>query len=249
MALTYQPFSEVPQVDELKEDLTKNVPDNERTLSTVVGGGLIAAGATRHGIARWLLVGLGAALVHRGWTGHCAYYEFQGIDRRHGRRRSGRLSRDAAGNRGTRAEHSVEVFCSSDVLYNFWRNLEQLPRIMSNVESVTQLDGKRSHWKVKGPAGKTVEWDAEIINDEEGRMLAWQTMPGTAARHAGSVWFEPADNGGTRVKVAMEFEPPAGAVGAVVANLLGTSPQKQLEEDLARFKEFAEHELANAASA
>src|SRR6186713_157377 len=107
MALTYQPFAQVPQVDELKEDLTKNVPDSERTLSAIVGGGLIAAGATRHGISRWLLVGLGAALVHRGWSGHCAYYEFQGIDRRHGGRRTDRVSRGVPGNRGMRAEHSV----------------------------------------------------------------------------------------------------------------------------------------------
>jgi uncharacterized membrane protein len=242
MPLTYQPFAEVPQVDELKRDFEKNVPDSERTLSAVLGGGFIAAGAARDGMTRWLLVGLGAALLHRGWTGRCACYSAMGIDRRH--RNRTKEGSGVRGNRGTRAEHSVEVFCSTDVLYSFWRDLEKLPRIMPHVQSVSMIDEKRSHWSVKGPTGQSLEWDAEIINDEEGRMIAWQTVPGAMVRHAGSVWFEPADNGATRVKVAMEFDPPAGKIGAAIAEMLGDFPQKQLEEDLTRFKQFAEQELA-----
>jgi uncharacterized membrane protein len=96
--------------------------------------------------------------------------------------------------------------------------------------------------------GQTLEWDAEIINDEEGRMIAWQSLPGATVRHAGSVWFEPDGSGATRVKVAMEFIPPAGPVGAAVAGMLGNSPQQQLEQDLAKFKEFAEQELASSAA-
>jgi uncharacterized membrane protein len=245
MSLTYQPFAEVPQVDDLKEDLKMNVPDSERTLSALVGGGFIAAGATREGPLRWLLVGLGAALVHRGWTGRCAYYSTAGLDPRHRGSRAAKGS-GVPGNRGTRAEHSIEVYCSSDTLYGFWRNLENLPQIMPHVQSVDQIDQVRSHWRVKGPGNRVFEWDAEIINDEDGRMLAWQTLPGSTVRHAGSVWFEPVENGATRVKVAMEFDPPAGAIGAAIAGMLGDSPQKQLEEDLTRFKEFAELELAGS---
>jgi uncharacterized membrane protein len=141
-------------------------------------------------------------------------------------------------------EESIEVRCSPDVLYRFWRDLEELPRVMRHVESVQQLSDRRSHWKVKAPAGMTVEWDAEIINEMEGRLIAWQSLPGAAVRSAGSVRFEPKDEGITRVKVAFEYDPPAGAFGAMIASLLGHSPRASLTEDLARFKEFAERELA-----
>ena len=247
MPLTYQPFAEVPQVDELKQDLQMNVPDSERTLSALVGGGFLAAGAAREGVVRWILLGIGGALVYRGWSGHCPYYAAQDIDRRHPRGRTAGGS-GVPDQRGNRAEHSVDIFCSSDVLYRFWRKLEQLPRIMPHVESVQETGATTSHWKVKAPMGQTLEWDAEIINDDEGRMIAWQSLPGASVRHAGSVWFEPDGSGATRVKVAMEFVPPAGPIGAAVAGMLGNSPQQQLEQDLAKFKEFAEQELASSAA-
>ena len=115
---------------------------------------------------------------------------------------------------------------------------------MRHVESVRRLSDRRSYWKVNGPLAQSVSWEAEIINDVPGLLIAWQTLPGAGVRNAGSVSFEPTDAGGTLLKVALEFDPPGGAVGASLAAILGRSPQRDLEEDLARFKEFAEHELA-----
>lgn len=88
-----------------------------------------------------------------------------------------------------------------------------------------------------------MEWDAEIINEEEDRFIAWQSLPGATVSNAGSVWFEPTSGAGTRVKVAFEFDPPAGAVGVAVAELFENSPEADLAEDLERFKGFAESEL------
>lgn len=236
MSLTYQPFAVAPEVDRLSHDLHMNLPDDERVLSGVVGLALTAAGFSRNGFTRWALLLAGGALLRRGFAGHCPVYERLDLDRRHGR--SG-----VPGNRGKRIEASVEINCPADRLFAFWRDLEQLPQVMRHVESVEQRSANRSHWKVTGPAGRKLEWDAEIINERENRLIAWQSLPGSTVSNAGSVWFEPSAGGQTRVKVALEFDPPAGAVGAAVAGFLGNSPESDLAEDLQRFKAFAEREL------
>ena len=114
---------------------------------------------------------------------------------------------------------------------------------MRHVKSVEQLGNKRTHWKVSGPAGQSFAWHAEIINEEENRLIAWQSLPGASVSNAGSVWFEPAIGGATRVKVAFEFDPQAGPLGVAVAAFFGSSAEADLAEDLQRFKEFAENEL------
>jgi len=172
--------------------------------------GLAAAALARTGFARWALLLAGGALLRRSLSGHCPLYQHLDLDRRHGR--SG-----VPGNRGTRVESSVEIACPAETLFSFWRKLEQLPSVMRHVKSVEQRGGKRSHWKVAGPARQTVEWDAEIINEEDGRFIAWRSLPGASVSNAGSVWFEPTNGGATRVKVALEFDPPAGALGVAVA--------------------------------
>ncbi len=242
MSLTYQPFAQTPEVDRLRHDLQMNLPDGERVLSGVIGVGLTAAGLARGGLARWALLLAGGALLRRSLTGRCPLYQHLELDRRH--ERSG-----IPGNRGKRVEAAVKIQCPAETLYAFWRTLEQIPRVMRHVTSVEQRGGGRSHWKVAGPAGQTVEWDAEIINEEEGRFIAWQSLPGATVSNAGSVWFEPANGGATRVKVAFEFDPRAGALGVAVAELFGNVPEADLREDLQRFKEFAETELKSSAVA
>jgi uncharacterized membrane protein len=239
MSLTYQPFAQMPEVDRLSHDLQMNLSDGERILSGAFGLGLAAAGLARHGLVRWALLLAGGALLQRSLSGHCPVYEHLELDRRHDRA-------GVPGNRGTRIESSVEIRCPAATLFEFWRNLEQLPRVMRHVKSVEQRGKKRSHWKVAGPAGQTLEWDAEIINEEAGRFIAWQSLPGAMVSNVGSVWFEPANSGATRVKVALEFDPPAGALGVAVAELFGKSPEADLAEDLQRFKKFAENELQSS---
>lgn len=214
-----------------------NVPDPERFTSVLLGVGLGILGLARPGLTRWACLLAGAALVRRGVTGRCDLYAQLDVDRRH-------PASGVPGNRGTRIEYAVEVNCPADVLYHFWRDLTQLPRIMRHVKEVEVRSTARSHWKVAGPAGKTLEWDAQIINDEEGRLIAWESLPGAAVKNAGSVWFEAQPNGATRVKVAMEYDPPGGKATVAAAKLFDSSAQEYLEEDLGHFKEFAETQLA-----
>jgi uncharacterized membrane protein len=138
-------------------------------------------------------------------------------------------------------KESAIVNRPAEELYQFWRNFENLPQFMTHLESVHVVDEKRSHWVAKAPAGMKAEWDAEIVQDHPNSLLAWRALPGADVENAGSVRFEPAPDGpGTLVQVHLEYQPPAGRLGAVVARLFGKAPEKQIAAELFRFKQLME---------
>ncbi len=236
MPLTYQPFAQTPEVDELRRDLSRNVADVERVASVLGGAAMLGLGLRQRSFGGILLALLGGTLIHRGATGHCKMYEAMGVN--------SRQLKDGTGvpdNQGTKVVKAIMIARPRLEVFRFWRDLENLPRFMNHLESVRELDSRRSQWKAKAPLGQTVQWMAEIINEREGEMIAWQSLPGADVRNAGSVWFEDTP-GGTQVRVALEFDPPGGAVGAVVAKLLGESPDQQVTEDLGRLKTVLESE-------
>lgn len=144
-------------------------------------------------------------------------------------------------NRGIKVIERVTVNCPAEKLFTFWRNLENLPRFMSHLESVRVVDEKRSHWVAKAPAGRTIEWDAEIINERSPELIAWRSTEGSEVDNAGSVRFEPAHQArGTVVTVALEYVPPAGVIGRAIARLFGEEPAQQISADLWKLKAYME---------
>ncbi|HWT05357.1 MAG TPA: SRPBCC family protein, partial [Xanthomonadales bacterium] len=118
----------------------------------------------------------------------------------------------------------------------YWRDFGNLPSIMSHLEDVEVIDGVRSRWSAKGPAGFTAVWEAEIIDDTPGRRIAWRSVGGSIP-NAGSVNFTDAPAGrGTELHVEMEWAPPGGALGKSFAHLFGDDPGLIVETDLRRFK-------------
>ena len=213
-----------------------NVPQTERIGSAAAGAALVGYGLSRKSLPGFLLALVGGALVARGATGHCAMYAALGVNSRQLNTESG-----VPGNRGIKVTESIVVSRPRDEVYRYWRNLENLPLFMEHVESVRELDRRRSTWVVRGPLGHDVEWTAHIISDRENEMISWESLPGADVQNAGSVWFEPAAGGSsTEVKVSLQYQPPAGVIGATVAKLLGEAPEQQLQNDLAKFKELIE---------
>lgn len=147
---------------------------------------------------------------------------------------------------GIRVEKSIIISRARKDLYQFWRNFENLPRLMSHLEQVQILSPTRSHWVAKGPAGTSVEWDAEITTDHENELIAWRALTGSEVANAGSVRFLHFAEGQTEVRVALEYAPPGGRLGAWIASLFGENPEQQITEDLARFKRLMEIEVRRA---
>jgi uncharacterized membrane protein len=216
----------------------RNVNDNERLISGAIGGALTLFGLSRRSIPGLIMAGVGGGLVYRAATGYCPAYGALGIDTREGQARP-----EDYFDRGIHVEQVFTINKTPWELYEYWRNFENLPRIMSHLESVTKTDEQRSHWVATAPAiaGGRVEWDAEIINDEPNALIAWRSLPGADVDNAGSVRFVPGPEGrGTEVKVVIDYIPPAGVVGKWIAKLFGEEPEQQIREDLRKFKQFME---------
>ena len=156
-----------------------------------------------------------------------------------------------SGSRGTRVQESIRLELPIAEVYRYWRQLENLPRCMSHLERVTPLDALRSRWRAQGPAGTHVEWDAEIFNEVENRLIAWRSLPDSEVVTAGSVNFREVRAGrSTQVTVTLQYAPPGGRIGTLLAWALGKEPSQTIREDLRRLKQMLEAgEIAQATPA
>jgi uncharacterized membrane protein len=214
-----------------------NLSAQERELSLLGGAGLALFGLTRGSFNGLLLAGVGAALVHRGVTGHCHGYQLLKIDTSKPRE----ADPEDYFEKGIHVEVAMTIQRSPEELFQFWRNFKNLPRFMQNLKSVQVLDEKKSRWVASGPAGAGVQWDAEIINEEPNALIAWKSIGNAEVDNAGSVRFIPLGNDrGTRVHVVIDYIPPAGTVGRWVAKLFSAAPDQTIKEDLRRFKALME---------
>ncbi|MGI9114489.1 MAG: cyclase/dehydrase [Chthoniobacterales bacterium] len=150
-------------------------------------------------------------------------------------------SRDAVADRDVHVRKVITVDRPPQQLYAFWRKLENLPRVMRNIESVRITGENRSHWTAIGPGGARVEWDAEITGDRPDELIAWQSLPGADVENYGSVRFEPASGRrGTMVRVSITYTPPAGNIGQTIAKMMGRAAEQEIQVDLYRFKQIME---------
>jgi uncharacterized membrane protein len=220
----------------------KNVGDLERILSIAAGAGLAGLGLARGRWSGLALGALGAGLVWRGVTGRCQCYAALGINTA-----DGGASRGVPAQQGCKVEKTITVDRPPEELYRFWRRFENLPQVMRHLKNVESIDHERSHWVAEGAMGNDVEWDAEILNERENELIAWQSLPGGDIDTAGSVHFKRVgQNGRTEVTISMKYNPPAGKVGAQIASLIGEGLEEKLDEDLKRFKQVMETGFAPA---
>ncbi len=136
-------------------------------------------------------------------------------------------------------QKSIEIQASPETVFDAWEKYENFPHFMSHVLTVYDLGDGRSHWIVHGPAGTRLDWNAVLTEHTRPLALAWESEPGAAIEHTGTVRFEPSEHG-TRVTVRMSYRPPAGAFGHFLAVLLGSDPKRKLDDDLMRMKSFIE---------
>ena len=138
------------------------------------------------------------------------------------------------------AGRSVTINKPAAELFSYFRDFTNLPTFMENVERIEVIDDQRSHWVVKAPAGGTVEWDARITAEEEGKSIAWTSEPGADVENSGRVEFKDAGARGTVVTATILYDPPAGIIGKVIAKMFQREPAIQARRDLNRFKQLME---------
>jgi uncharacterized membrane protein len=217
-----------------------NISETEKWISLAAGGVLALYGLSRKNWSGLALALGGAALLQRGLTQHCHVYDKLGIDT------SGHdhaddvleFAPEEKPRHGFVVEKVVTINKPREELFNFWRDFENLPRFMDHLEQVRVLDQTRSEWTAKAPTG-TVSWDAKIVDEVPGELIAWHSSRDSQVHNTGKVTFKDAA-GGTEVKVVIQYQPPGGIIGKTVAKLFGEEPQQQVDEDLERFKTLME---------
>ena len=194
-------------------------PPGLRALATAGGGMLAMYGMRKHGIARALLGSAGIGLLARSLGNRPL------------------MARGAGG--AMHMTKTIHIMAGPEQVYDMWSDYKNFPHFMSQVEEVRDLGEGRSRWKVHGPAGSRVEWDAVITARERPHKLAWRTEEDSPVQHSGEVHFEE-ELSGTRVSVHLSYHPPAGMLGHAAATLFGGNPKRQMDEDLMRMKAYIE---------
>ena len=209
-----------PRSELMQENWTPGV----RLLSGAGGGLLGLYGLRQGGLPGLVISALGFGLALRGVTN---------LPPR-------RLFGYGGGRQAVEAQKAININAPAEEVYALWANFTNFPRFMSHVHEVRDLGDGRSHWKVAGPAGVPVEWDAVITKQVPERLLAWKSVEGEAVQSAGIVRFDPNPDGSTRVTVRLAYNPPAGALGHAVASFFGADPKQAMDEDLVRLKGLLE---------
>jgi uncharacterized membrane protein len=194
-----------------------------------LAAGTAGTAALAYGLAKRDLFGVGLGTAGLALLGRSlSNIEFQ------------RLIGVGGGRTAVTIDKSINVDAPPDVVFALWSNFENFPRFMSNVLEVRNIDDVRSHWTVAGPAGVSVEWDAELTRVESNELIAWKSVEGSAVANAGYVLFEPNAEGGTEVTVRISYNPPAGVIGHAIARAFGADPKSEMDQDLMRMKTLLE---------
>lgn len=191
----------------------------------------------------WVGIGLGVAALAAVLTSRrraaVAAAAISGVAAVSALRSTGRARRRAR--KATSITRAITVNRPVEEVYRFWRDLQNLPRFMRHLEEVRVLDATRSRWTAKGPAGSSIEWDAELVEDVPNERIAWRSLEGADIENAGAVRFSPAPGGrGTEVRVEMLEIPPGGRVVEAVAKLVRQTPEQKIADDLRAFKQVME---------
>jgi uncharacterized membrane protein len=138
-----------------------------------------------------------------------------------------------------RVHESIEVQAPLEDVFSYWSNFENFSNFMQNVEEVRMTGQDTSHWSVKGPLGKSVEFDAKTTEMDPNRGIGWNTVEGEVMT-SGEARFEEVSPGRTRIDVTMNYaDPPGGKIGEVAANAI-SNPERNLREDLENFARIVE---------
>jgi uncharacterized membrane protein len=202
----------------------------ERWAGVALASAAVAYGLSRRSLSGVAIAAAAAPLAYRGATGAWPGFSVASDTRA-----------ALGGNRGIHVREAIRLEVPLDVVYGFWRRLENLPCFMAHLKEVTDLGDGRSHWVAEGPLNASIAWDAEIINEIEDKVIGWRSIPGSDIVTAGSVRFAPARQGRTtQVSVHLQYAAAGGRAARLLALVFGRDPAQMIREDLRRVKRLLE---------
>lgn len=200
-----------------------------RLLMGAIGAAALVRGKRRAGVVGAATTAVGSALLARAAT-NLPTRRLVGVN---------------AGRRAVDFQKAINIAAPVEAVWEMWSGFDNFPRFMEHLEEVRITGDGRSHWVARGPAGMSVEWDAEVTQWVPHEAIAWKSVDGATVASTGRVHFQPNDDGGTHVDVHLSYNPPAGAMGHVVASLFGSDPKRAMDEDLVRLKSLLETDKAS----
>lgn len=233
MALIYPEMYDDPENNHTVYDSDINVNNTERIISATGGAALFYSGLKNlksSPVSGFIALAAGGLLLFRGATGHCPVYK--------------RLNTDSTKPEAINIKHFFTINRPRAEVYEFWRNLENLPLFMRHLESVENIDGIRSNWKARfADYLPTVNWTAEIVKERENEFIGWSSIRDSTIVNIGKVEFYDLPNGrGTEVRIIFSYHAPVGGIGTGLAKLFTPGIEKIIQDDIANFKRFVEGE-------
>lgn len=213
-------------------DMKINLSQAERWGSAILGGGLVAYGLRKGGWKGGLFAVAGGVLLTRGVVGKSVFYRALGIDSATG---EGLPGQHKAANL-IRVDKSIVIARPAEDIFRHLRDLANLPEIFRHLRTIAPMDGVRSRWTARMPAGADLSWDSEITEERANRMLSWRSAEEADVRTEGSIVLDPLAGGRTQLGVHMEYALAPGRVGRLFAKLFGRHPDRLIDEELHRFK-------------
>ena len=206
--------------------LETNISNLERMLMVAAGTFLVyrAISGKEKNITQGIL---GGTMLARGITGYCPMYDAV--------EKGGFLK-----SKNVNIRTSITINKPVDEVYDFWRNLENLPQFMSHLESVREIDNINSEWTAKGPGGiGSISWKAQILMDEKGKLLSWHSLPGSTVDNAGKIYFKSVGSA-TELDITISYHAPFGVAGEAAAKWLNPLFEKMVVNDTQNLKTFLE---------
>ena len=202
----------------------------ERVASALVGGTLLTLGLRRRSLGGAAVALASGAPLYRGIRGRGQRLKDLGEQREAGAQAAAK-----------KVERSITIQKPAEELHRLWREPQNLAHVMGHFAEISSAAEDRLHWKVRGPLGRSVEWDSRIVEDRPGELLRWESLEGAMLPTRGSVSFRSAPGDwGTEVVLHLDFQPPAGVLGQAVVKRMGVVPSKLVDKALRRFKSLAE---------
>lgn len=221
----------------MPRDSQTNIGRRERWISTLAGAALATYGATRlperkRAAIAWTAAG--GVLIARGASGHSPLYRALGIHT------LGRCRQHAADQDVTIIEEAVIVNRPAADLYRYWRDLDRIPELVPEVDSVHQIDARRSRWRLRGPFGWKTRWDAEIVDQIPDELIRWRARNGSSMREGTVQFHRLGGDRGTEVRVELRYPSPGGPIGPALAWMADRRSSTRVHGALRRFKQITE---------